>query len=551
MRYTIGIDFGTQSGRALLVEVETGRELASAVYEYANGVIDEVLPQGNIRLGPDWALQDPRDYLEVLKRTVPAVIKEAGVRPADVIGIGIDFTACTILPVDQAGVPLCMKPAYRDNPHAWVKLWKHHAAQGQANRLNQLARDRNEEFLVRYGGTVSSEWFFPKVLQIIEEAPEVYEAADRILEAADWIVLQLTGVEARNACTAGYKALWSRQEGYPSREFLAALHPKLENIVQEKMSEDIYPAGSKAGYLTPEWAELMGLTTNTAVAVGGVDAHVSVPAATVTEPGKMVMVMGTSFCHMVLGTEERFIEGMCGVVEDGILPGYFGYELGQAAVGDIFEWFVNNCVPARYEAEAQERGINIHQFLTEKAAELAVGQSGLLALDWWNGNRSILVDADLSGMIIGMTLNTKPEEIYRALIEATAFGTRRIIQACEEAGVAIQELYACGGLPHRNPLLMQIYADVTGRTIKVARTTQAGALGAAMFAAVAAGSEAGGYDDIVEAAKKMAQLKDEVFIPDPKRHRVYTQLYGEYEQLHDYFGRGQNDVMKRLRVLRR
>lgn len=551
MKYTIGLDYGTQSGRALLVEVETGRELASAVYSYSNGVIDERLPESDILLGPDWALQDPEDYLRVLKQTVPAVLREAGVDPEDVIGIGVDFTACTILPIDQEGTPLCMKPEYRRNPHAWVKLWKHHAAQAEANMLNELARARGESFLERYGGKISSEWFFPKVLQIIHEAPEIYRAADKIIEAADWIVLQLTGVEARNACTAGYKAIWSRQEGYPTQEFLKALHPDLEDIVQEKMSQEIYPAGSKAGYLTDYWAKELGLTTKTAVGVAIIDAHVSVPATTVTEPGKMVMVMGTSTCHMVLSDEERFVEGMGGVVADGIIPGYYGYELGQAAVGDIFEWFVTNCVPAAYETEAKARGMNIHQLLTEKAEKLAVGQSGLLALDWWNGNRSVLVDAELSGMIIGATLNTKPEEIYRTLIEATAFGTNKIIKACESQGVTIKELYACGGLPEKNRMLMQIYADVTGRKIKVARSAQTPALGSAMFAAVAAGKDAGGYDNIVDAAKRMAGLKDLTFSPNMDNHRVYAEIYGEYERLHDYFGRGENNVMKRLRQLRK
>ncbi|MCD6289677.1 MAG: ribulokinase [Anaerolineae bacterium] len=549
-KYAIGIDFGTESGRALLVDVADGGEVATAVHPYANGVIDEVLPGTDIRLEPDWALQDPNDYIEVLKHAVPAVLRESGVDPEDVIGLGIDFTACTMLPTKADGTPLCFLPEWRNHPHAWVKLWKHHAAQPEANKLNEIARDLGYKFLDRYGGKISSEWFFPKAWQILDEAPEVYEAADRLIEAADWIVWQLTGVEKRNLCTAGYKAIWSKREGFPPNEFFKALDPRLEHIVDEKMSRTIYPLGAKAGGLTEQAAQWMGLKPGTAVAVANVDAHVSVPAATVTEPGRMVIIMGTSNCHMVLGTEEKMVPGMCGVVEDGIIPGYFGFEAGQSCVGDHFAWFVENAVPAASEEEAKSRRLNIHQLLEEKAAHLKPGESGLLALDWWNGNRSILVDAELTGLLIGATLATKPEEIYRALIEATAYGTRVIIETFEEYGVAVDEIVATGGLPDRNKLLMQIYADVTGRTIHVAGTHQAGALGSAMHGAVAAGKDAGGYESITEAAKHMARLREDVYHPIPEHKAVYDRLYAEYVALHDYFGRGANDVMKRLKALR-
>jgi len=549
-RYTIGIDFGTLSGRAVLVDVATGEEVATAVYEYANGVIDRELPGTGEPLPPDTALQDPADYLRTFEVTIPQVMRESGVRPEQVIGIGIDFTACTMLPTKADGTPLCFLDEYRSNLHSWVKLWKHHSAQPYANRLNEIARERGENFLGRYGGKISSEWFFPKAWQILDEAPEIYAAADRLIEAADWVIWQLTGVETRNACTAGYKAIWSKREGFPAREFFAALDPRLADIVDEKMSRTILPQGARAGGLTPQMAEKLGLKPGTAVAVANVDAHVAVPAATVVTPNKMVMVMGTSICHLVLGEEQLEVEGMCGVVEDGILPGFYGYEAGQSAVGDIFGWYVDQGVPARYVDEARKRGINLHQLLEEKASKLAPGESGLLAIDWWNGNRSVLVDADLTGVILGMTLATTPEEIYRALIEATAFGTRVIIDAFESKGLAIEELYACGGLPERNQLLMQIYADVTGRNIKVARSSQTPALGSAMFGAVAAGPEAGGYATITEAAARMAGLKDVVYRPDPDRAVIYEELYREYVQLHDYFGRGPNDVMKRLKALR-
>jgi L-ribulokinase len=549
-KYAIGIDFGTESGRAVLVDVADGQVIATAVHSYANGVIDEKLPGADIGLEPDWALQDPNDYLEVFKQAVPAVLKQSGVNIEDVIGLGLDFTACTMLPTRADGTPLCFLPEWRENPHAWVKLWKHHAAQPEANRLNEIARQLGYKFLDRYGGKISSEWFFPKAWQILDEAPEIYQAADRLIEGGDWVVWQLTGQEKRNACTAGYKAIWSKREGFPPNEFFKALDPRMENIIDEKMSRDIYPLGAKAGGLTGEAAGWTGLKPGIAVAIANVDAHVSVPAATVTEPGRMVIIMGTSNCHMVMGPEEQIVPGMCGYVDEGIVPGLFGYEAGQSCVGDHFAWFADNCVSAAYEREAEARGLNVHELLEEKAARLKPGESGLVALDWWNGNRSVLVDADLTGLLVGATLATKPEEIYRALIEATAYGTRTIIETFEASKVPVSEIVATGGLPDRNKLLMQIYADVTGRPIRIAGTGQGAALGAAMHGAVAAGRQAGGYDSIFEAAKQMARLRDESYRPIPENKNIYDQLYAEYVTLHDYFGRGANNVMKRLKKLK-
>lgn len=549
-KYAIGVDFGTESGRAVLVDVNSGSQLASSVHAYANGVIDETLPGTTIALEPDWALQDPNDYLEVFKTTIPAVLAESRVRADDVIGIGIDFTSCTMLPTTADGTPLCFLPQWRNTPHAWVKLWKHHAAQPEANKLNEIARDLEYTFLDRYGGKISSEWFFPKAWQILDEAPEVYAAADRLIEAADWVVWQLTGVETRNECTAGYKAIWSKHDGFPPNAFFKALDARMEHIVDEKMLHTLSPLGARAGGLTEEMAHWTGLKAGTAVAVANVDAHVVVPAATVSEPGRMVIIMGTSNCHMLLGTEERYVPGICGVVQDGIIPGIVGYEAGQSCVGDSFAWFVEQSVPVSYTHQAEARGLNIHQFLEEKAARLQAGQSGLLALDWWNGNRTILVDVDLTGMMLGMTLATRPEEMYRALIESTAYGTRIIIDDFNAHGVPVREIVAAGGLPERNKLLMQIYADVTGLPIYQTRTIQGGAFGSAMYGAVAAGLAAGGYDSIFEASKQMARLREEVFKPIPKNQEIYDQLYREYVILYDYFGRGSNDVMKRLKRLR-
>ncbi|MDX9928972.1 MAG: ribulokinase [Bacteroidales bacterium] len=549
-KYVIGVDFGTLSGRSVIVNTVTGEEKAVDVFDYPHGVMDDKLPDGT-RLGVDWALQHPDDYLEVYRKTIPAILKKSGVKPADVIGLGIDFTACTMLPVLKDGTPLCLLDKFRGKPNAWIKLWKHHAAQDHANRLNEIAEKRGEKWLRRYGGKISSEWLIPKIWQVLEESPEIYEAADRFIEAADWVIWQLTGKEMRNSCTAGYKGLWHKHNGYPNDDFYAALDPRMRNLVDTKLSRDIYPVGTKAGVITPEAARMTGLLPGTAVAVANVDAHVSMPAVGITSEGSMLMIMGTSTCHMLLGTEERTVPGMCGVVEDGIIAGYFGYEAGQSCVGDHFQWFAENCTPAEYAAEAAKKKMDIHQLLTSKAEKLRIGESGLIALDWWNGNRSVLVDVDLTGMLIGTTLATRPEEIYRALIEATAYGTRMIIDTFSENGVPVKDLYAAGGIAEKNPFIMQIYADVTNREIRISGSPQAPALGSAMFGAVAAGAAAGGYDNIVDAAKAMGKLKDVVYKPVKKNVEAYDKLYAEYNILHDYFGRGSNDVMKRLKEIRK
>jgi L-ribulokinase len=544
--YTIGIDFGTESGRAVLVDTRDGREVATAVHAYSNGVIDEHLPGSSKPLPPDWALQDPLDYIEVIKQTVPAVLKQSGIDPQDVVGVAIDFTACTMLPTKADGTPLRALSEWRDKPHAWVKLWKHHAAQPQADLINETARRMGQGWLDRYGGKISSEWFFSKALQILVEAPDVYRAADRFIEAADWVIWQMTGVETRNACTAGYKAMV--QDGdYPSREYFAALHPDFADVVDTKLGRKFARLGDKAGGLTRQFAEWTGLEEGIAVAVANVDAHVTAPAVKAVSPGQMVMIMGTSTCHIMSGDALQTVEGMCGVVPDGIIPGYYGYEAGQSGVGDIFAWFVDNAVPPEYHDAAKKAGMDLHQYLEQEAAKQKPGEHGLIALDWWNGNRSVLVDADLTGLLVGGTLATRAPDIYRALIEATAFGTRIIIEAFEARGVPVKELIAAGGLPDKNALLRQIYADVTGRSLTLAGSSQAPALGSAMHAAVAAGV----YPNIQAAAEKMGKLKTEIVSPIPANQAVYDQLYADYKTLYDYFGRGTNDVMKRLKAIKR
>ncbi|MCD9874357.1 ribulokinase [Streptomyces guryensis] len=539
----VGVDFGTLSGRAVVVRMRDGAELGTAEHAYRHAVLDRELPDGT-RLPPDWALQVPSDYVDVLRHAVPAALEAAGVRPEQVVGIGTDFTACTVLPTLADGTPLCELPEYTARPHAYVKLWRHHAAQGQADRINALAAERKESWLGRYGGKISSEWEFAKALQMLEEDPEIYHRTERWVEAADWIVWRLCGRYLRNACTAGYKG--QLQDGaYPSRAYLEALNPGFADFVTEKLEQEIGQLGAEAGRLTAEAAAWTGLPEGIAVCVGNVDAHVTAPAAGAVEPGQMVAIMGTSTCHVMSSDRNETVPGMCGVVDGGILPGLWGYEAGQSGVGDIFAWFVRTGFPAEYAEQAAALGRDAHEHLTALAAGQKVGEHGLVALDWHSGNRSVLVDHELSGVVVGLTLSTRPEDVYRALLEATAFGTRTIIEAFETSGVPVDELIIAGGLT-KNALLMQIYADVTRRPLGVIGSTQGPALGAAMHAAVAAGA----YPDIQAAARCMGKADRGVYQPDPERAAAYDSLYAEYRLLHDYFGRGVNDVMHRLRRIR-
>ncbi len=543
-RHVVGVDFGTLSGRAVVVRAEDGEPLAEAEHVYAHAVMSEELAATGTALPPNWALQDPDDYIDVLREAVPAAVAAAAVEPASIVGIGTDFTACTMVPVLADGTPLSRHPDWRSHPHAWVKLWKHHAAQPQADRINALAAERGEPWLRRYGGRISSEWEFAKALQLLEEDPGLYAAMDRFVEAADWIVWQLCGAELRNACTAGYKGIL--QDGhYPGEAYLAALDPGFARFALDKLSPQLAQLGGRAGSLTAQAAAWTGLPEGIAVAVGNVDAHVTAPAAGATEPGRMVAIMGTSTCHVMVGDALAEVPGMCGVVEGGIVPGRWGYEAGQSGVGDIFAWFVETSVPPSYHDEARARGIGVHEHLTALGAGQAVGAHGLVALDWWSGNRSVLVDHELSGVLLGMTLSTRPHEIYRALVEATAFGARRIIEAFDGAGVPVRELIAAGGLL-RNAPLMQCYADVLDMPIAVIESEQGPALGSAMHAAVAAGV----HTDIYAAARAMGGSRAGAYRPDPARARAYDELYALYRTLHDYFGLERRGLMRSLQSLR-
>ncbi|GAA0928331.1 ribulokinase [Kribbella koreensis] len=543
-RYVVGVDFGTLSGRAVVVRVSDGAELGTGVHEYSHAVIDDQLPKTGQRLPPDWALQVPDDYRDVLRTAVPAAVERAGIDPAHVIGIATDFTACTMVPCLADGTPLNEVDGLADRPHAYVKLWKHHAAQPQADRINELARERGEDWLPRYGGLISSEWEFAKGLQLFEEDRPLYDKMERWVEAADWIVWQLCGRYVRNACTAGYKGI--RQDGeYPSAEFLDLLAPGFGGFVAGKLDQEIGRLGSVAGRLTAEAAEWTGLPEGIAVAVGNVDAHVTAPAAQAVDAGQMVAIMGTSTCHVMNADELHEVPGMCGVVDGGIIAGSWGYEAGQSGVGDIFGWYVDTAVPPSYHEAAAAAGETLHEHLTRLAADQAIAEHGLVALDWHSGNRSVLVDHELSGLIVGQTLATRPEDGYRALLEATAFGTRVIVETFAGNGVPVRELVIAGGLA-KNALLMQIYADVTRLPLSIIDSEQGPALGSAIHAAVAAGA----YPDVPTAARSMGKVRRGVHLPDEQRARAYDELFGVYLELHEYFGR-HTRLMRNLKSIRR
>jgi L-ribulokinase len=535
-QYVLGVDFGTLSARALLVDVKTGQTRATAVAAYKHGVIERSLPGTAAPLPADTALQHPQDYLDALEKTAREAISKAGAGAESIVGIGIDFTCCTVLPTTRDGVPLCFDAKWRKNPHAWAKLWKHHAAQPQADAINRAGTARDEEFLKIYGGKYSSEWLFSKLLETLQRAPSVYGGMERFIEAGDWMVWQLCGEEKRGLSAAGFKAMrvcGQNGDAFPGADFLAALDPGLRDSVKTKLDGSYLKPGEPAGGLTPAMARRLGLREGTPVAVANIDAHAGVAGCGVTTPGKLVIIMGTSSCHLLLSEKNQAIQGVCGVVKDGVVPGLFAYEAGQAGVGDSFAWFVERLSP---------KGLT-HEQLAQEAAKLKPGQSGLLALDWWNGSR-FLVDADLSGVIVGLKLSSEPAAIYRALIEATAFGTRRIIDAFAGKGIAVDEVIVCGGLT-QNELLLQIYADVTGRTLKVAASDQASALGSAVHAAVAAGV----YKDLSEAASKMTEAPNRKYVPNKKARAVYDALYAEYLRLHAWFGDDSQGVLKRLKTI--
>jgi L-ribulokinase len=532
--YAIGVDFGTESGRVLLLDLGAGEEVAVSVVRYPSTVIDRTLPCTGEQLPHDWALQDPSDWVTVLEKGIPEAISQAGVSKDDVRGLGIDVTSCTVLPVTSEGVALCTLERWRDRRHAWPKLWKHHAAQAVADRLTDVALEREEEFLSRYGGRISSEWYYPKLIELWLEDREIYDAAQGFIEATDWIVWYLTGVECRQTCTAGYKAMWSPTDGLPSSEFFEAAYPGFGQP-EEKLGISFAPLGTRAGNLLADVAERLGLPESVAVAVGNVDSFVSVPGAGVEHPGAFVMVVGTSICDMVVDQREIRLPGITGVLKDGILPGLYGYEAGQVAVGDMLAWFIETIAPERS-----------YEQLEQAAGEIEPGATGLVALDWWNGNRTTLADADLTGVICGLTLQSTVEQIYRALLESIAFGNRRIMENFEEHGLELSEIVACGGIAERSPLMMQLLADSSGLEVQVPASTEVPARGAALFGAVAAGV----FEDIASAVAAMRPGIARSYRPEPAAKQTYDQVYAIYRRLYETLGRTQNELLHELKRIR-
>lgn len=543
--YTIGVDFGSLSARAVLADAETGREICTSAMDYPHGVMDRVLAKNGAPLPQGYALQDPADYLLALEHVIPSLFETSGIDPAGVVGIGVDFTCCTLLPVRGDGTPLAFEDAFGGEPHAYAKLWKHHAAQKYADRINALAKERGETWLSRFGGSVSSEWMFPKIAEVLNEAPEIYEAAAFFIEAGDWINWMLTGRQTRSYAFAAYKSMYQKGAEYPSEGFFAALDPRMRHVVAEKLDAPVLDVGECAGVVSESAAARFGLAPGTVVTTALPDAHAAAPALDIRRPGDLFAVLGTSGCFLMLGDRDVRVPGICGVVEDGILPGFYGYEAGLCCLGDHFAYAAEWLTSPEYVQEAEERGISMLRLLLEKAAAKAPGESGVLALNWFNGNRSILVNSDLSGLFVGITLSTRPEDLLRALLEATAFGARNIIENFEAHGAPVRRVVASGGIARKDPFTMQLYADILGREIAIAGTAQGPAMGMAISAAVAAGI----YPDYPRAIAAMSHLSDTVYRPNPANRAVYDRLYAAYLSLHDTFGRGGNPVMRELRQI--
>lgn len=544
-RFAIGLDYGTNSCRAVIVDLANGAELAGSVFNYPSGDAGVIVDAAD----PNLARQNPSDYVTGAQETIVNAIKKAKASfPAfsekDVIGIGVDTTGSSPLPVDKEGNPLSYQHKFKANPAAYVWLWKDHTSYNQALAITEKAAAIRPEYLDKIGGVYSSEWFWSKIWNIAENHPDVFDAAYSFVEICDWIPAVLTGNTdpqrlKRSVCAAGHKAMFSNQwAGLPDEEFLNSLHPKLGDL-RKRLFNNAYPAEESIGTLSDEWASRLGLSTDVTIAVGAFDAHMGAVGAGV-KVGTLVKILGTSTCDVMVWPNQKKladIPGVCGIVDGSVKGGYFGIEAGQSAVGDIFLWFVNNLVPESYGKTPDEKFAR----LEKEASELKPGESGLLALDWNNGNRTILVDVRLTGLILGQTLHTKPHEIYRALIEATAFGALAIIDRIEDHGVNIDEVVNCGGLVVKNALLMQIYADITNRPMKVSQSAQTPALGAAIFAAVAAGKAKGGYQNVEEAQGAMTGTR-QVYNPIPKHHAIYKKLYILYKQLHDGFGTKENNI---------
>jgi len=547
-KYSIGLDFGTLSARAIVVDVENGKEMATSVVGYQDAVFDKVLPGTRITIPEEFALQNPQDYIDALESLLSDVWKKAKIKAEDIIGIGVASTSSSVICLDDKYHPLCFNERYKNNPHSWIKLWKHHGAQEEADMINDMVNVVNGKLFEFYGGKTNSENFFAKILETARKAPEIYDATYRFMEIADWIVYLLTGNDVRNSCMAGFKAFWNKDNKCILHTVFSKLSPRFDNVLS-KISDDVGMIGGKAGGLTKEMSQKISIPEGVAVSLGNADGHLAVPAVGVTKPNTMVLIMGTSISHMILSDKAEGIPGICGVVEDGIIPGFFAYEAGQSAGGDIYDWFVSKIAPYEFMQQAIEKNVTIFKVLDAKAGQIQAGTSGVLALDWWNGNRSTLGDSRLSGVLLGLNINTKPEEIYKALIESTAFGTRLIVEVFENYGVQVKSIVACGGLSQKSSVVIQTFSDILNKPIKVSAVSQTTALGAAMYGAVAAGAANNGYDSIIQAAQRMSKLEEEEYRPNSRNVEIYNKLYKNYKSLYNLLGKNFNSIMWDLKTI--
>lgn len=540
MKYSIGIDFGTSSGRVMIIDVHTGSIIGMSVVQYRNGTMEKSL--GNRSLPSDFALQDADDYMEVIEKGVPEAIQHAGIDSQQIIGLGVDFTSSTMVITDENLIPLSRQEKYKENPHAYVKLWKHHGAIEEANAMNGIAA-QEEDWLSHYGYNVSSEWMIPKVLELKNKAPELLQEPTFLMEAGDWIVSTLINKNVRSNCARGFKSFWNEKDGFAT-DFLTAIDEDLPQIVEDKLDGKLVKIGEQAGRLTDKWSEALHLPAGLPIATAIIDAHSALLGIGATQRNQFTMVMGTSTCHLMLNEEQKKVRGISGSVKDAIIPGLFAYEAGQSAVGDLFEYVVKQA-PKEYVEAADAKNMSIFDLVEQEASKQEVGDSGLVVLDWHNGNRSPLSDSELSGVMIGQTLHTKFEDIYRAHLEATAYGTRVIMNAYEQSGMQVEEVFACGGLPQKNALLMQIYADVLNKPVLISASDYASGIGAGILGAVAGGA----HESIDEAVEQMKQPLQRVVEPIPANVEKYDKLFEIYKTMHNYFGIENKQVMEQLKTV--
>lgn len=546
-KYSIGLDFGSLSGRAVMIAVADGKEIASVTFDYPDAVIDAVLPGTDRKLPADFALQNPSNFEAAVIKLLRDLVIQSGVPGENIIGIGVDATASTVLPVDEAFTPLCYHPEYRNNPHSWMKMWKHHSTQDQADWINREARRLNEPFLMRCGGKVSAEWYYPKLLETLEKAPEVFEGATYFVELGDWIVFLLTGEKKRSSAIASLHANWDAELGGPSDSFLETLSPKMKKAVAQNAEVPIVDVFTKAGGLRKELAEKTGLPEGTAVSMAFTDSPVALFSLGITGEDTGALILGTSSVYMQLSKQQHYIPGAMAAVKDQLLPGFYGNMFGQSAVGDVYSWFATNAVPYRYYLEAQENDESIFDVLNRYMGQLNPADLTVYALDWLNGSRSLLQDTQLTGAIFGLTLGTKPEHLYHSLVEATAFELKTILDAMTQKGVPLKRIYACGGITRKSPVIMQLFANVLSIPIYTVASKEAVGRGAAILGAVAAGAEGGGYASIVEASKAMHCKVADCYQPQRDKASVYADRYHRYKELYCIFGEEKRAIMHAMK----